>query len=104
VRIGRGFVEDVADGDLGPDLRALKAALLILHAPRDAVVGIDNATRIFTAARHPKSFVSLDDADHLLSRAEDAEYAAEVIAAWAARYVGLRRPPRRPACPKASPA
>jgi putative redox protein len=100
VRIGRAFVEDVARGDLGPDLRALKAALLVLHAPRDEIVGIDNATRIFTAALHPKSFVSLDDADHLLSRAEDAEHAAEVIGAWAARHVGLRRPAPPPAVPE----
>jgi putative redox protein len=92
VRIGRAFIEDVARGDLGPDLKAMKAALMVLHAPRDAVVGIDNATRIFIAARHPKSFVSLDDADHLLSRAEDAEHAAAVIGAWAARHAGPRRP------------
>lgn len=100
VRIGQGFVEDVAHGDLGPDLRALKAALLVLHAPRDEIVGIDNATRIFTAARHPKSFVSLDGADHLLSRTADAEHAAEVIGAWAARHVGLRRPAPPPGVPE----
>lgn len=58
-----------------------------MHAPRDEVVGIDNASRIFLPARHPKSFVSLDDADHLLSRPEDASYAAGVIAAWAERYI-----------------
>jgi putative redox protein len=58
-----------------------------MHAPRDEVVGIDNASRIFLAARHPKSFVSLDDADHLLSRPQDASYTAGVIAAWAARYI-----------------
>jgi putative redox protein len=58
-----------------------------MHAPRDETVGIDNATRIFTAAKHPKSFVSLDTADHLLSRRADAEYAADIIAAWAGRFV-----------------
>ena len=65
-----------------------------MHAPGDAVVGIENASKIFAAARHPKSFVSLDTADHLLSRREDAAYAARVLAAWASRYVGVR-PPRR---------
>jgi putative redox protein len=67
----------------------------VLHAPGDRTVDIANAAQIFQAARHPKSFVSLDDADHLLTRADDAAYAAEVIAAWAARYVG--RPPARAA-------
>lgn len=85
--IGRGFVEDVEQARLDEALAGLGRALLILHAPRDAQVGIDNASRLFTAARHPKSFVSLDDADHLLTRPEDAEYAAGVIAAWAERYV-----------------
>ncbi len=96
VRIGRDFVEDVCTGDLGDDLAAMKAALLVLHAPGDRVVGIDNATRIFTAKKHPKSFVTLDDADHLLSRAADADYAAGVIAAWAVRYLHLA-PPAPPA-------
>jgi uncharacterized OsmC-like protein len=59
-----------------------------MHAPRDLTVGIEHATTIFVAARHPKSFVSLDDADHLLSHKRDAAYAAEVIAAWASRYIG----------------
>jgi uncharacterized OsmC-like protein len=71
----------------------LRRALLVLHAPTDRTVDIDNAARIFQAARHPKSFVSLDDADHLLTRAADSAYAAEVISAWATRYVG-RPPPR----------
>jgi putative redox protein len=60
----------------------------VFHAPRDATVGIDNASAIFLAAKHPKSFVSLDDADHLLSRKSDAIYVAEVLAAWAGRYLG----------------
>lgn len=87
VRIGRGFVEDVAETRLLDAVAALRAALLILHAPRDAVVGVENATRLFLAKKHPKSFVSLDDADHLLSDPADADYAAGVIAAWAARYL-----------------
>ncbi|MCB1311810.1 MAG: OsmC family protein [Sedimentitalea sp.] len=86
-RIGRSFVEDISAASLGDALGKLRAALLVLHAPRDEIVGIDNATQIFRAARHPKSFVSLDDADHLISKPEDAEYAAEIIAAWVRRYV-----------------
>ncbi len=100
VTIGRAFVEDVTAARLEPVLAQMKQALLILHAPRDAVVGIDNATRIFTAARHPKSFVTLDDADHLLTRPEDADYAAGVIAAWAARYLALPNPAPPPGAPE----
>jgi putative redox protein len=65
-----------------------------MHSPVDRVVGIENASHIFLNAKHPKSFVSLDDADHLLSRRSDAAYAAEVIAAWAERYVGGEEEPR----------
>ncbi len=97
--IRRDFIRDVAAENLGPAIRKLKRALLVLHAPSDAIVGIENAAQIFAAARHPKSFVTLDDADHLVSRAEDAEYAAEVIAAWAARYLDIRAP----APPKGAP-
>ena len=92
LRIGQGFVEDVADAKLHQAIRDLDAALLVLHAPRDETVGLENATNIFLAAKHPKSFVTLDSADHLVSRAEDAEYAAEVIGAWAGRYLDLKRP------------
>ena len=90
--IGKGFVEDVKAQALGPVIKGLKAALLVMHAPRDTVVGIENATNIFTAAHHPKSFVTLDDADHLITQARDAEYAADVIAAWAGRYLTLTPP------------
>ena len=90
--IGRDFVRDVDAAELGPAIAGLKRALLVLHAPRDTVVGIDNATNIFTAAKHPKSFVTLDGADHLLSRPADADYAAGVIAAWAERYLDLAPP------------
>ncbi len=86
-RVTRDFLDDVREAKLGPALAHLRKALLVMHAPRDEVVGVDAATAIFVAARHPKSFVSLDDADHLLSDPKDADYAAEVIAAWAARYV-----------------
>lgn len=90
--IGKGFIEDVKAQMLGPVIKGLKAALLVMHAPRDSVVGIDNATNIFAAARHPKSFVTLDDADHLITQTRDAEYAADVIAAWAGRYLKLTPP------------
>jgi len=81
---------------LGGILGGLKTALLVLHAPLDSVVSIDSASQIFMAAKHPKSFVSLDDADHLITRAQDAEYAAEVIATWATRYI-VRDLPAAPA-------
>lgn len=98
--IGRDFVEDVEGTSLERVISKLGKALLILHAPRDATVGIENATRIFAAAKHPKSFVTLDDADHLVSSASDAEYAAEVIAAWSGRYLGLRAPAQPPGAPE----
>ncbi len=89
--IKRSFIEDVQEHNLLDRVRTLGKALLVMHAPLDAVVGIDNASKIFLAAKHPKSFVSLDDADHLLSTPGAAEYAAEVIAAWASKY--LPKPP-----------
>jgi uncharacterized OsmC-like protein/pimeloyl-ACP methyl ester carboxylesterase len=92
--IRRSFIDDLAAHDQAQRIRDLKRPLLILHSPRDTVVGIENASSIFLAAKHPKSFVSLDDADHLLTRASDAEYAAEVISAWASRYVGRPMPLR----------
>ncbi|KPP87206.1 MAG: putative redox protein YhfA [Rhodobacteraceae bacterium HLUCCA08] len=92
IRISQGFLDDIAAGALAPAISRLNAALLVLHGPRDDVVGIDNASEIFLAARHPKSFVTLDDADHLLTRAEDAHYAADLIATWAGRYVDLADP------------
>ena len=90
--ITREFLRDVDGANIAGDISGLKRALLVLHAPRDSIVGIENAKEIFEAARHPKSFVTLDDADHLVTRAEDAEYAAEVIAAWATRYLNLSPP------------
>lgn len=100
IRIGRALLQDLAEAPMGGAIGTLSRALLVLHAPRDATVGIENATRIFTAARHPKSFVTLDDADHLMSRREDAEYAAEVIAAWCGRYLDLRSPAPPPGAPE----
>lgn len=98
--IGRDFVEDVAGSALSPAIEKLGKALLVMHAPRDTVVGIDNAQRIFAAARHPKSFVTLDTADHLVTAADDAEYAAEVISAWSARYITLKPPAPPPGAPE----
>lgn len=85
--IRKQFLQDLERHDLADEIAGLGRALLIMHAPGDRVVGIDNARRIFEAARHPKSFVSLADADHLLTRRQDAEYVAEVLAAWASRYL-----------------
>jgi putative redox protein len=93
--LDRSFVEDVRLQNLKERIAGLRRALLILHSPIDAIVGIDNATQIFLAARHPKSFVSLDHASHLLSNPQDAEYAAGVIAAWVGRY--LDAPAQTPA-------
>lgn len=87
-RIRKQFLDDIAEHKVEAAAKALKRPLLIAHSPIDETVGIDNATRLFIAARHPKSFVSLDHADHLLSQPEDAAYIADVIAAWAGRYAG----------------
>ncbi|MGB1235526.1 MAG: alpha/beta fold hydrolase [Planktomarina sp.] len=87
--IRQSFVDDVNAAQLTPAIAKLKKALLVMHAPGDVTVGVENATQIFVAAKHPKSFVTLDDADHLITRAADAEYAAEVIAAWATRYIDM---------------
>jgi putative redox protein len=86
-RIRKDFIDDARNHDLSERLHKLRRALLVMHAPHDTIVGIDNAEAIYTAALHPKSFISLDDADHLLSRRADAQYAAQVVAAWAARFL-----------------
>ena len=88
-RIRRAFLADVADQKLTEHIASLHKALLVFHSPTDDVVGIENASRIFAAAKHPKSFVSLAGADHLLSRPSDAAYVANVIAAWAERYLDM---------------
>lgn len=99
-RIGRDFVHDIAEASLTEATGELKAALLVLHAPLDDTVSIDNASQIFLAAKHPKSFVTLDDADHLITRQADADYAADVISAWVARYVTLCPPAPPPGVPE----
>ena len=85
--ITRDFLDDIAEHGLMAHVTTLHKALLIMHSPTDDTVGIDNATRLFVAAKHPKSFVSLAGADHLLSERRDAAYVADVIAAWAMRYL-----------------
>ena len=90
--IGRAFVEDVSRTRLEAAVAGLGRALLVMHSPADRTVSIENASGIFLAARHPKSFVTLDGADHLISGPGEAEYAAEVIAAWAGRYLDLAAP------------
>jgi uncharacterized OsmC-like protein/alpha-beta hydrolase superfamily lysophospholipase len=86
-RIKREFLDDIAEHALMEQIAKLHKALLIMHSPTDDTVGIDNATHIFVAAKHPKSFVSLAGADHLLSGKRDAAYVADVIGAWAERYI-----------------
>ncbi|HLX13643.1 MAG TPA: bifunctional alpha/beta hydrolase/OsmC family protein [Bradyrhizobium sp.] len=90
--ITREFLDDIAEHSLMAHVARLHRALLVMHAPTDNTVGIDNATRIFVAAKHPKSFVSLADADHLLSDKRDSAYVADVIAAWASRYLDAMAP------------
>lgn len=84
--IKRQFIDDLEQYNTLDHISALQKALLIFHSPLDQTVSIDEAARIYTAAKHPKSFVSLDNADHLLSRRQDALYVANVLSAWAARY------------------
>lgn len=85
--ISKQFLDDIATQDLSERIRTMQKALLIFHAPADDIVQIDSARRIFEAARHPKSFISLDSADHLLTRKQDSQYVANTIAAWAGRYI-----------------
>lgn len=98
--IKKQFLDDLAANKLAPAIAGLKAALLVLHAPLDDTVSIDNASQIFLAAKHPKSFVTLDNADHLITRPRDAEYAADVIAAWLRHYVDLTPPAPPPGAPE----
>ncbi|KJC59267.1 osmotically inducible protein C [Bradyrhizobium sp. LTSPM299] len=91
-RIKRELLDDVAEQNLTAQVTKLHKALLVMHSPTDDTVGIDNATHIFVAAKHPKSFVSLAGADHLLSGKQDAAYVADVIGAWVERYVDLAAP------------
>ena len=89
----QAFVDDLAEHDLPASIGGLRKALLVMHAPLDDTVEIDNASALFAAAKHPKSFVSLDKADHLLTREEDSRYAGKVLASWATRYLPERGDP-----------
>ena len=89
--IKKQFLDDIDQYSSTEKIRQLGAALLVFHSPLDTIVSIDEAGRIFQAARHPKSFISLDKADHLLSKAADAEYVATTIASWASRYLDLEQ-------------
>jgi uncharacterized OsmC-like protein/alpha-beta hydrolase superfamily lysophospholipase len=88
-RIRRALLDDIAEQNLAARIADLHKALLVFHSPTDDIVGIDNASHIFMAAKHPKSFISLAGADHLLSRRSDDAYVANVIAAWAERYLDM---------------
>lgn len=90
-QVKRQFVEDIREARMKEVVGSLDRALLVLHSPSDRTVGIDHATRLFTMAHHPRSFISLADADHLLLNERDARYAGRTIAAWASRYVGPLR-------------
>ena len=87
-RIRRQFLEDIAGHKMIDHLSGLRRALMIFHSPQDEIVDIENARRIYETARHPKSFITLDGADHLLSRREDAVFVADMLAAWVDRYLG----------------
>ena len=100
-RIRREFLDDIVEHELMNDVAGLHKALLVMHSPVDDTVGVDNATKIFVSAKHPKSFVSLDHADHLLTKPADALYAADVIAAWASRYVDAAKPMKAMDLPEA---
>jgi pimeloyl-ACP methyl ester carboxylesterase len=86
--IKKQFIDDARDQDLLADVAALKKPLLVMHSPIDGTVDIDHARQIYEAAQHPKSFVSLDTADHLLMKnPADSQYVARVISAWASQYI-----------------
>jgi len=87
-KIRKQFLEDLQDTRIENSIRNLKRALLVLHSPVDRIVDIDNAARIFKTAKHPKSFISLDRADHLMSDPADSRYVGAVIAEWAFKYIG----------------
>ncbi|MDO8143364.1 MULTISPECIES: S9 family peptidase [unclassified Isoptericola] len=87
LNLKRGMVEDVRDADLEHRISELDTPLMIMHSPTDQVVGIENASKIFAAARHPRSFVSLEGSDHLLTRPGQAQRAARIISAWANQYL-----------------
>ncbi len=86
--VKKAFLEDISRQNQMQSITALNKALLVMHSPMDTIVGIENAGTIFAAAKHPKSFISLDDADHLITRREDAAYIADILVAWSGRWIG----------------
>ena len=90
-KIKKQFLDDLESVNMQQTIQNLDRALLIFHAPTDGVVGIDHAARIFQAARHPKSFISLDQADHLLMNPKDSRYVGSLIATWASKYIDVNR-------------
>ena len=88
--LSREFLAKTRDIDLPSEVGKLKLPILIAHSPTDQIVGIENASALYEAAKHPKSFISLADADHLLTKAEDAHFIADIIAAWGARYLPMK--------------
>jgi uncharacterized OsmC-like protein/pimeloyl-ACP methyl ester carboxylesterase len=95
--IRKQFLDDLAATKMEETIRTLERALLVFHSPVDRTVGVGNAARVFEAAKHPKSFVSLDDADHLLTDVDDAEYVGTVLGAWARKYVDFSPDEQPPA-------
>jgi alpha-beta hydrolase superfamily lysophospholipase len=87
--VRKDLVDALREHDLRSHIADLKRPLLVMHAPGDRTVQVENAAHIFTTAKHPKSFVSLDDADHLLTQRRDADYVAELITAWSSRYLPM---------------
>ena len=90
-KIKKQFLADLEMQQLDNHIRNLKTALLVMHSPRDTTVGISNAAQIYSAAKHPKSFITLDDADHLLLREEDSLYVGLMIASWGSRYINVAK-------------
>lgn len=86
-KVKNQFLEDIREHSLIEALQGMRKAMLVLHSPQDQTVGIENAAKMYSAAFHPKSFISLDGADHLLTQKQDSLYAGTMIAAWAARYL-----------------
>jgi len=85
--IKKQFIDDISNTSILDDLKKLKKSLLIMHSPTDNTVSVEHAAKIFSLAKHPKSFVTLDDADHLLMKRSDAQYAGEIIGSWALKYL-----------------
>jgi len=88
--ISKQFIDDISQKNMAEIVKTLRKPILLLHSPQDDVVGVNNAAEIYSNAIHPKSFISLDGADHLLSKKEDSLYSGHVIAQWATKYVNLK--------------